>query len=89
MAPWLWLLGYGSLGMTPWVWLLGYGSLAMAPWLWLPGYGSLAMAPWLWLLGYGSRPAAQKNSQGVKNYEISSSKIFISLCFSVHITGIQ
>jgi hypothetical protein len=36
---WVWVSGFGSLGLGLWVWVSGFGSLGLGLWVWVSGFG--------------------------------------------------
>lgn len=50
---WLWIPGFGLLGLESWVWILGFGVLGLDSWVCIHGFGFLVLDIWVWIHGSG------------------------------------
>ena len=51
MDSWVWIPGFGFLGLDSWVWIPGLGFLGLHCW-----FGFLGLGSWVWTPGIGFLP---------------------------------
>ena len=53
LISWVWIPGFGFLGLDSWAWIPGFGVLGLDSWAWIPGFGALGLESWAWIPGFG------------------------------------